>query len=283
VVSGGTSPTTASELPLNGRSFTNLQQLSPPTNTKAGASQNGLAKKKDLSVLEIQRAGGDNDTLAGVSGRITDRTGAVIPGAAVTLRDATGGTRQTMTSADGSFHLTELPAGQYELIATATGFNTSKQSIELKPSELAMLQPALDVAATSEVVEVAGAVPTIETDMATLSAQAGAELPGGRRVIALPSGLPVAATVSYRKLLLSLDGEGNLFLSRHRGKKWKKINPQWTGKAVRIELTPIYMSEAPRERTSETVGPASSLAVFLLTTDANAVWTSKDGAHWHQQ
>jgi hypothetical protein len=233
--------------------------------------------------LEIQRAGGDNDTLAGVSGRITDRTGAVIPGAAVTLRDATGGTRQTMTSADGSFHLTELPAGQYELIATATGFKTNKQSIELKPSELAMLQPTLDVGEVSEVVEVTGAVPTVETDEATLSAQAGAQLPRGRRVIALPSRLPVAATVSYRKLLLSLDGEGNLFLSRNRGKKWKKINPQWTGKAVRIELTPIYMSEAPRERKSETVGPASTLAVFLLTTDANAVWTSKDGAHWHQQ
>src|SRR5437870_8840640 len=53
------------------------------------------------------------------------------------------------TGADGSFHLTQLPAGQYGLTATATGFKTSNQSIELKPSEMAMLQPVLDVGSVS--------------------------------------------------------------------------------------------------------------------------------------
>ena len=61
-------------------------------------------------------------TLAGLSGHITDRSGAVVAGATVTLRDASGKTRQTTTGTDGSFHLTELPAGEYELIATANGF-----------------------------------------------------------------------------------------------------------------------------------------------------------------
>jgi photosystem II stability/assembly factor-like uncharacterized protein len=89
--------------------------------------------------------------------------------------------------------------------------------------------------------------------------------------------------VSYGKRFLSLDSTGILFLSRNGGKKWKKIRPQWTGKAVRIELTPAYRSEAPPKPKNETLGQASEVAVFLLTTDVGTVWTSKDGAHWHQQ
>ena len=53
----------------------------------------------------IEQASGQDKALAGVSGRITDRTGAAISGASVSLRDAVGKTRQTTTSADGSFHL----------------------------------------------------------------------------------------------------------------------------------------------------------------------------------
>jgi hypothetical protein len=103
------------------------------------------------------------------------------------------------------------------------------------------------------------------------------------RAVAIPSGLPVAETVSHGKRFLSLDDAGNLFLSRNEGKKWKKINPQWAGKAVRIELTSAYKGEGSGKDKNETLGPASTRAVFQLTTDANAVWTSKDGAHWHQQ
>lgn len=277
-----TSPGTASQLPLNGRNFTNLQQLQP-ADTKAAASQNSSARKKDLPALEIEHASGQNDTLAGISGRIRDRTGAVISGAVVTLRDATGKTRQTTTSANGTFLLTELPAGQYELLATASGFETNKQLIELKPSELAMLQPMLDVGTASEQVTVEAGAATVQTESASVGADAAAEMPSVGRVIAVPSGLPLAATVSYRKLFLSLDSAGNLFLSRNRGKQWKKINPQWAGKAVRIELTPAYTSEAPPKDKNETLEPSSAPAVFRLTTDANAVWTSKDGVHWHRQ
>ncbi|MGB6383657.1 MAG: carboxypeptidase regulatory-like domain-containing protein [Terriglobales bacterium] len=279
---------TASELPLNGRNITNDEQLSKSADTKGLASQNSLADKKDLPALEVERATGQDATLAGISGRITDRTGAIVLGATVTLRDAAGKTREMTTGADGSFNLTELPAGQYELTATARGFKTSKQSIELKPSELAMLQPMLDVGAASEQVTVeASAAQQVQTESANVNQvvvdQAVAEMSSVGRAIAVPSGLPVAATVSHGKRFLSLDSVGNLFLSRNRGKKWKKVNPQWAGMAVRIELTPAYSSEAPPKAKNETSAPTSEGAVFQLTTDTGAVWNSKDGAHWHQQ
>jgi hypothetical protein len=128
------------------------------------------------------------------------------------------------------------------------------------------------VGTASETVEVTGAAPTVETESASVS-----------RIVPLPSGLPVAQTVSLGKRSLSLDSAGNLFLSRNGGKKWKKIDPRWAGKAVRIELkVPSDSARSPKSD-NETPGSVNATDVFQLTTDANAVWTSKDGTHWHQQ
>ena len=269
-VGGGIGSGTASDLPLNGRNLTELQQLTPGA-IKGASSQNSPAMKEELPALEIEGAGGRDATLAGISGRVTDPTGAVVAGATITLRDASGKTRKTTTGTDGSFHLTELPAGRYDLMATATGFKTKEQSIELKASEVAMMAPVLDVGTASETVEVSGAAPTLETESASVS-----------RIMPVPSGLPVAAIVSLGKRSLSLDSAGNLFLSRNGGKNWKKINPRWAGKAVRIELKPRSDSGSSPQRGNETPSSASAIEVFQLTTDTNAVWTSKDGTHWHQ-
>jgi hypothetical protein len=260
-----------SNLPLNGRNFTQLQQL-PPAGTPGAAMQDALADKKELPALQ----------LAGISGRITDSSGASIAGVMVTVSDAAGKTRETTTGADGSFHLTQLPAGQYRLTATASGFKTGKESIELKPSEMAMLQPVLDVGSVSETVEVETGATSIQTESANVSDQVVAETRGAPRGRAAPSDRPILATVSQDKRVLSLDDAGNLFLSRDEGKKWKKIKPQWAGKAVRIESTTAVLGEAAANAKDE-IGGASEGAIFRLTTDAGTTWSSKDGLHWHQR
>ncbi len=269
-----------SELPLNGRNVTDLQQLQPAD--KGAAAQQTLVRKKELPALQIQGASSQAQTLAGISGRITDRSGAVIAGVIVTLSDAAGKMRQTTTGADGSFHLTQLPAGKYGLTATASGFKTSNESIELKPTELAMLQPVLEVGKASEVVEVVAGASSIETESANVSDQAVAETQGARRASAAPSQQPILETVSHGKRVISLDDAGNLFLSRNEGKKWKKVKPQWAGKAVRIKLMPPPSGEASAEAKDE-AAVAHEEAAFLLTTDGGTVWSSKDGAHWHQR
>lgn len=293
-VSGGISSRTISNLPLNGRNVMDLQQLPTSSDKKATASQNSLAKKKDLGGLIVEQASGPDKMLAQVSGQITDRSGAIVAGVTVMLRDASGKTRQTTTSADGGFHLTELPAGRYELIATASGFKSIEQSIQLNPSQLAMLQPVLDIGTASEQVTVEAGAQTVQTEDAALSQNVAAGGAGGA-IGGNANGLPQngyarvfggngdSHSVSHGKRFLSLDSTGNLLLSRNGGKKWKKIRPQWTGKAVRIDLTLAYRSEAPPKPESETLEKASEAAVFLLTTDTGTVWASKDGAHWHQQ
>ncbi len=287
---GSVSGVTASQVPLAGRNVTNLSALSSPADAKAATSQNSVAKERTQPQLKIAQDSGQADEFAGVSGRITDRSGANIAGARVFLRDAGGKTRQTITSADGSFHLTELPAGRYELIATASGFKTVQQSIQLNPSQLAMLQPVLDVGAASEQVTVEAGAQTVNTEDSSLSQNVDARVLSGNGKGLARSGYARVFwgngdghSASQGKLVLSLDSTGNLLLSRNGGKKWKKIRPQWAGKAVRIELTPAYSSEAPPKPKNESLGKATEAAVFVLTTDTGTVWASKDGAHWHQQ
>jgi hypothetical protein len=188
----------------------------------------------------------------------------------VALQDASGSTRQTATGADGSFWLTGVPAGRYDLTVTAPGFSKNEQSIDLKPSELAMLQPVLNVGAVAETVEVTSSAASIQTESASV----------GPIVAELPSRLPVAASVSRGKRILSLDPSGSLFLSRNAGKSWKKINPQWSGKAVRIDLIADTGEAKGKGKASDA---ESAKSQFQLTTDAGAEWTSKDGTRWRPQ
>jgi len=250
--------------------------------TQGAAKQDNLAKKKELPALQIQGGSGEARTLAGISGRITDRSGASIAGATVTVRDTAGKTRQTTTGADGSFHLTQLPAGQYQLTAAASGFKTGDESVELKPSEMAKLQPVLDVGSGSEVVEVEAGARSVQTESANLSGQAVTEKSSMSRRTTPPSDLPLLATVSQGKRVLSLDDAGNLFLSRDEGKKWKKVKPQWAGKVVRIESTTAASGKAWANAKDE-IGGASEGTVFQLTTDGGSTWSSRDGLHWRQR
>src|SRR6267154_5215215 len=55
----------------------------------------------------------------GLRGRITDESGAVIPGARVTLTGPTGAIRSTRSGADGTYSLTGVAPGNYSVQASA--------------------------------------------------------------------------------------------------------------------------------------------------------------------
>jgi hypothetical protein len=256
--------------PLNGRTVTSLQPLATPPSAPPATPRNGSEAQQNLPALRVESSIGQIETASGVSGHVSDASGAVIAGATVVLRDTSGSRRQTATSADGSFRLAGIPAGRYDLTVTAPGFTSNQQSLDLKPNELAMLEPVLAVGTVTQSVEVTASAPVLETDSMSLVSTAK-----------LPSNMPVAASASLGKRILSLDDAGGLFLSRNAGKSWKKVAPQWTGKAVNIAITAAGASEAKNK--SEAPGGASALSIFRLTTDSGAQWTSKDGTHWRPQ
>lgn len=256
------------QLPLTGRSVTDLQPPESPPVAPEAMLRDKSEAKQNLPALQVERLSDQAKTLSGVSGRVTDASGAVISGATVALRDASGSTRQIATAADGSFRLTGIPAGHYDLTVTSPGFRSNQQSIDLKPSELAMVQPVLTVGEVTETVEVTSSAPVVETESASVSSVA----------VKPPSRLPVVSSASLGKRTLSLDSAGSLFLSRNTGKSWKKVHQQWTGKAIRIDLTAAEPAKA--KDTIEASGAENARSLFQLTTDSGGQWTSKDGTHW---
>jgi outer membrane receptor protein involved in Fe transport len=65
-----------------------------------------------------------------ITGTVKDQSGAVVPSATLTVRNvATNAQRTASTGNDGSYVVTNLQPGTYEVTAAMTGFNTAKKQI----------------------------------------------------------------------------------------------------------------------------------------------------------
>ena len=86
---------------------------------------------------------------AALSGRITDQTGAAVPGATVTATDTENGvSRMTITDAVGRYELPALPVGQYEVEAAKNGLaGTIRSGITLVVGQDAAADLSLNVGA----------------------------------------------------------------------------------------------------------------------------------------
>lgn len=92
-----------------------------------------------------------------ISGTVSDPSGALIPGAAVTLRhEATGMTRNSITDGAGNFTIGGLDAGAYTLTVTGSGFKKyEKRDIMLATGErLPVGTIRLEVGAITETISV---------------------------------------------------------------------------------------------------------------------------------
>ena len=66
-----------------------------------------------------------------ISGAVRDSTASLLPGATVTVTNAAGVARDTVTDAQGRYQLPPLPGGRYEVRAALTGFRQEVRNIEL--------------------------------------------------------------------------------------------------------------------------------------------------------
>src|SRR5581483_9417028 len=104
-------------------------------------------------------------TTGTISGTISDKTGAVITGAHVTLRNIdTGATRTTETSGEGRYTFIGLPVGNYELTTEMKGFGRYVRGpIVLLLNQNAVINATLSPAAASETVTVTEDAPLVNT------------------------------------------------------------------------------------------------------------------------
>ena len=123
-------------------------------------------------------------TTARLSGTVTDRTNAALPGATVTVEQSTTGYQQTAkTGASGDYLFPSLPVGTYELTVRMTGFTSYVQKgIVLNVGQSATQNVPLVVGSVSEQVTVQASASMVTTDEPTVG-----QLIGQKSIVGLPS------------------------------------------------------------------------------------------------
>ena len=106
---------------------------------------------------------------AGITGRVTDANGAVVPGATIKVTNlATNIAQQTVSNDAGDFVLPYLNPAAYSLEAQASGFRTYKRaSFTLDVGQTLRLDIALEVGAASETVNITDAPTALTTETGT--------------------------------------------------------------------------------------------------------------------
>jgi hypothetical protein len=130
-------------------------------------------------------------TTADIIGRVTDASGAVLPGATVTIEHvATGDVRTQTTTATGDYAFTLLPIGTYTVKIELQGFQTQNARVAIATGDRARVDARLPIGSVSETVQVTAEAPLLQTDTSTVSTllteKAVQDLPvNGRNIIRL--------------------------------------------------------------------------------------------------
>jgi hypothetical protein len=125
-----------------------------------------------------------------ISGTVTDATGAVVPGAKVTMIGPTGQTVHATTGGAGTYSSGELVPGTYSVRAEAKGFKTAQMSVDVQVNNTANVSIKLEIGQESTVVEVQSSEVAVNTEQAevqgVLTAQQIENLPvNGRNFLDL--------------------------------------------------------------------------------------------------
>ena len=121
-----------------------------------------LAASVVLSGATNAQSGGSSGS---INGSVLDPSGAVVANASVEIHNpVTGYDRKTVTDAKGNFTFPNVPFNPYHLTATAEGFATSAQDVQVRSVVPAIVQVHLEVTASSTTVSVEAAGDLVEND-----------------------------------------------------------------------------------------------------------------------
>ena len=120
---------------------------------------------------------------AQLSGRITDESGATLPGVTVAVTQTdTGLTRTAVTSEAGTYVLPNLPTGPYRLEAALQGFRTVVQTgIVLQVAATPVVNVVMAIGNLQETVSVEAAAPIVDVQSAGIS-----DVIENERIVELP-------------------------------------------------------------------------------------------------
>ncbi|HXZ81327.1 MAG TPA: TonB-dependent receptor [Terriglobales bacterium] len=119
-----------------------------------------------------------------ISGTVTDTSGAVVVGASVTVTaPGTNAVRTTTTDSQGSYSVTNLSPGTYDVKVSQKGFGDVVEKFTVSPGLRGSLDIQLRTAGTETTVEVVGQTETqVDTESSSLT-----QVVDSKRVASLPS------------------------------------------------------------------------------------------------
>ena len=132
----------------------------------------GLALALGLTATTIEQSVYGQETTGGMQGTVKDPSGAVVPGASVTVTTPTlVGSKEVVTDAAGYYRFANLPPGNYTILVKAQGFQTLKrENVMLEVGHLPTIDLPLKVGGVDTIVEVRTEGPMIdETTTTTLT------------------------------------------------------------------------------------------------------------------
>jgi len=136
-----------------------------------------------LSLIAVVLPLGAQTTAGSIVGTVTDPSGAVIAGAAITVTNiGTNIAVKTTTDSAGEYVVTPLEVGRYSVTVEATGFKRSvRTDVPVNVQDRVRVDTKLEVGQVSDTVEVAAAAPILETDTSYLG-----EVVEAQRIVDLP-------------------------------------------------------------------------------------------------
>ena len=158
-----------------------------------------------------------------ITGVVKDQSGAVIPGATVTVRNvATNIETSAVTDAAGVYVATALPVGPYVVKVELAGFHTYvRQDLEVHVADRLRVDPVLQTGTVSETVTVTGASPIVQTESSDVSTLINgtqvSQMPlNGRNVVQLVAMQPGVSSTLPSTLGVGLSNLVNVFVNGAR-------------------------------------------------------------------
>ncbi len=127
----------------------------------------GLTAVLLLSLVAVPASAQEAGTILGV---VKDSSGGAVPQAKITITNTdTNDTRDVTTGDDGAFRVPGLRPGHYSVKVEKEGFKTSTQSaLTLDVAAQVVVNPTLEVGASTQEVTVTGEAPVVNTTTSTL-------------------------------------------------------------------------------------------------------------------
>src|SRR5438874_2813325 len=123
-----------------------------------------------VSALLVGGAGGQTTSSGGLSGVVIDKTNAVVPNAAVEIKDvAKGTTDSTKTNGEGGYQFAFLRPGRYSLSIKNPGFQEERRSVTVQVGPPVTVNITLLVAKTGSEITVTDEAPIIQAETADVS------------------------------------------------------------------------------------------------------------------